>query len=99
MIAVALGGIATGVVLWKRAPVSSLLLVLACASSVVLLVLFPFAYEFLAGLAPRNTRSDLNFVVRLAWSVFRAAYLVLLIIAVYAGRNHTDQQSEPPTSK
>jgi hypothetical protein len=95
----ALGGTATGVVLWKRAPLSSLLLVIACSSSVVLLLLYPLAYELLAGLTSGNDRSGLNFVVRLLWSIFRATYLVLLIVAVYAGRNHTEHQKAQQANK
>ena len=43
MIVVALGAIVVAVAFWQRAPLSSLLLVLASGLSVVLLLLYPVA--------------------------------------------------------
>jgi hypothetical protein len=97
MIAVALGAMAVAVVFWQRAPLSSLLLLLASALSVVLLLLYPLAYELAAHLAPSGVQSaaKLNFVFGLGWSLFRAGFLALLVFAIYAGRNQRSVPASP----
>src|SRR5256885_7027606 len=43
MMVVAAGCMVAALVLWQKAPVSSLLVVLACGSSLALLIVYPFA--------------------------------------------------------
>ncbi|MEI7940614.1 MAG: hypothetical protein WCK27_28380 [Verrucomicrobiota bacterium] len=88
MIVVALAAVVTACVLWQRAPLSSLLLVLASIWSLFLLIAYPFAYETVVHLTAPSPQSiaRLNFAFGLGWSFFRAGFLVLLVMAVYAGR-------------
>jgi hypothetical protein len=88
MIVAALGAVVAACVLWQRAPLSSLLLVLACTWSVFLLILYPLAYEVVVHFAAPNPQSiaKLNFAFGVGWSLFRASYLVPLVMAIYAGR-------------
>jgi hypothetical protein len=88
MLVVAFGAIVVAFVFWRRAPLSSLLLVLACICSLVLLIAYPVAYELVvhseAGSGYSRGRIDLAFQV--CWSIFKAGYLILLVVAIYAGR-------------
>jgi hypothetical protein len=91
MIIVALGAIAAAFILWRRAPLSSLLVILASISSIALLIVYPFAYKaaqhFFATDPESNAR--ITIVFGMAWSFVRSAYLIMLVVAVYAGRtNH-----------
>jgi hypothetical protein len=78
----------TAFVLLRRAPLSSLLVVLACISSIVLIVVYPFAYEAVLHLFATDAQSvaAVRTVFGMGWSIVRATYLILLVIAVYAGR-------------
>ena len=94
MIVVALGAIVTAFVLWRRAPFSSLLVVIACISSIALIIAYPFAYEAVVHLVATDAESvaRIRTVFTLGWSIARATYLILFVVAVYAGRtNHENQ--------
>ena len=88
MIVVAFGAMVAAFIFWRRAPLSSLLLVLACLSSIVLLIAYPFAYELLVHSAADGgySRAGIDFAFQVCWSIFRASYLILLVFAIYAGR-------------
>ena len=88
MYVVAVGAIVVAFVFWRRAPLSSLLLVLACITSIVLLVAYPIAYELLVhSVAGRGySKGGIDFAFQVGWSFFRAGYLILLVFAIYAGR-------------
>ncbi len=88
MIVVALGVIVVAFILWQRAPLSSLLLVLACASSLVVLIANPFVYEAVVHLGGSDAHSvaSIDFAFQIGWSFFRAGYLILMVFAIYAGR-------------
>ena len=91
MIVVALGAMVTAIILWRRAPLSSLLVIIACISTIVLLIVYPFAYKAVEHLFVTDAQSDarIRMIFGFGWSIARATYLVLLVIAVYAGRkNH-----------
>jgi len=88
MFVVAIGAIVVALVYWRRAPLSSLLLVLACISSIVLLVAYPVAYELVVHSMAGSgySRGSIDFAFQIGWSIFRASYLILLVFAIYAGR-------------
>ncbi len=86
--AVDVGAIAAASMLWRRAPLSSLLIVLACGITLALLIVYPFAYEAVVR-ALANTHQDVAHVSALfgvAWAVVGAISTTLLVCAVYAGR-------------
>jgi hypothetical protein len=91
MMVVALGSIVTAVVLWRHAPLSSLLVILACGSSLALLIVYPFAYKAVVHLLAEDAQSlaRINIAFGVGWSIARAVYLVLLVVAVYAGRKNS----------
>jgi uncharacterized protein (DUF697 family) len=93
MIVVALGSIVTALVLWRRAPLSSLLVVLACVSSLALIIAYPFAYELIVHSVSGDAQSitKINSAFGLGWSTARAIYLVLLVVAVYVGRESSHE--------
>jgi hypothetical protein len=88
MIVVALGSMVATFVLWRRAPLSSLLIVIACISSLVLIIVYPFAYEAVVHLSGSDAPSvaRINTAFGIGWSIARASYLILFVFAVYAGR-------------
>jgi hypothetical protein len=90
MIVVASASIVAAFVLWRRAPLSSLLLVLACVTSLALLILYPFAYEAAVRSLGTDGRhvASIKIAFAVGWSVARAIYLILLVVAIYAGRKH-----------
>jgi hypothetical protein len=92
MIVVSFGAIVTAFVLWRRAPVSSLLVVLASISTLVLLIAYPFAYEAAVHLLASNAQSAdrIQIAFGVGWSIARAGYLILLVVAVYAGRKEPE---------
>lgn len=88
MIAVAIGAVVTAGVFWRRAPLSSLLVILSCLLSVVLLISYPFAYKTVVHVWATDDQSlaQINLAFGFGWSFFRGFYLILLVVAVYAGR-------------
>ena len=91
MMLVAVACAVVAVVQWRRAPVSSLLVVLACGTSLALLLAYPFAYNAAVHLFANEDR--IKVVFAFAWSFARAIYLILLVIAVYAGRSQHVQST------
>jgi hypothetical protein len=93
MIVVALGAMVAAIILWRRAPLSSLLVVIACISSIALMVVYPFAYKAMEHLFVTDARSDarIRVLFGIGWSIARAIYLVLFVIAIYAGRKDHEQ--------
>jgi hypothetical protein len=85
MIIVAIGCIVAAFVFWQRAPSSSLYLVLACSLSLALLFLYPFAWAYVLAHG-YQTVPGISFTFRFAWSIFRGIFLILLVVAIYAGR-------------
>jgi hypothetical protein len=93
MILVALGAMVTAFVFWRRAPLSSLLVTIACISSIGLMIVYPFAYKAVehSFVTDAESHARIRTAFGLGWSFARSAYLILLVIAVYAGRkNHED---------
>jgi NADH:ubiquinone oxidoreductase subunit 5 (subunit L)/multisubunit Na+/H+ antiporter MnhA subunit len=99
MIVVALGALVTAIVLWRKAPLSSLLVVIACITSIGLLIIYPFAYKAAQHLFATDAESSarIRTVFGVCWSIARATYLILLVIAVYAGRQHHEEERAEQT--
>ena len=94
MIVVAVGAMVAACVLWRRAPLSSLLVVVACITSIGLLITFPFAYKAAQHLFATDAESAARIrrAFGMGWSMARATYLILLVIAVYAGRQRSEER-------
>ena len=91
MIVVALAAMVAAIILWRRAPLSSLLVIIACITSIALIIAYPFAYKAMQHLFVTDAQSDarIRMLFGAGWSIARSTYLVLFVIAVYAGRkNH-----------
>ena len=88
---VCLGCIVAAVALWRRAPTSSLLVLVASAVTIIALTIYPFAFVAAVRSSGNDAQSfaRFNMISSFAWSVFRAAYLVALAVAVYLGRKVT----------
>jgi hypothetical protein len=97
MMAAAIGVMVAAFVLWRRAPLSSLLLVLACGSSLLLLILYPFAFTAVLRFGSADTQSvaRISALFGIGWSIFRALYLIVMAVAIYAGRRNHEH---PPTT-
>ena len=93
-ILVLLGCIVVAVVLWQRAPVSSLCIILINIPTVVLLIVWPVAYHAVMNMVGGDSHAagvtDVGF--RVFWSVFRAVANGLLVFAVYAGRKSGNEK-------
>lgn len=78
----------TSLVLWKRAPLSSLLILVACIYTLALLLIFPFIHDIVIHRFGTDSQSQAMayFTFSMIWSTARAFYLILLIVAVYVGR-------------
>jgi hypothetical protein len=77
------GGVVLAVTLWRRAPSSSICVVVACGVTLFLLALHPIAWE----IATRISRSSaINVLFGVLWSIERAIFAILLLLAVYLGR-------------
>jgi hypothetical protein len=85
MIVVCIGCIVVAFILWRRAPSSSLYLVLACSLSLALFFLYPFAWAYVLA-NNYQTEPGIRFAFSFGWSIFRAMFLILLVVAIYAGR-------------
>jgi hypothetical protein len=83
-----LGCIVSAAILWRRAPLSSFFVMLACGATLVLLVGYPFAYTTVVHWLPRDTQtvSTINAVFGTAWAVVGGISTTLLVLAVYTGR-------------
>ena len=94
MIVVALGAMVAAITLWRRAPLSSLLVIIACITSIALIIAYPFAYEAVVHLFATDAESvsRIRTVFTLGWSIARASYLILFVVAVYAGRKSHEVQ-------
>jgi hypothetical protein len=85
MIIVSIGCIVVAFVFWRRAPSSSLYLVLGCSLSLALLLIYPFAWAYVLAhddQAVPGVRMAFSF----CWSVFRSLFLILMVVAIYSGR-------------
>jgi hypothetical protein len=88
MMLVDMGAIVAASLLWRRAPLSSLLIVLACSITLALLLVYPFAYQAVVH-ALADSRQDVARISALfgvAWAMVGAISTTLLVCAVYAGR-------------
>ena len=81
-------GLIITVASWRKSPSASLWALLGFGLALALCVLVPvgqqIAFQLIQGEA--MTRAKLNSVLSLFWSMLRATSYVLLLIAVYAGR-------------
>jgi len=96
-----LGCIVAALVLWRRAPLSSVLILLACGITLALLIVYPFAWavavRLVGGDAQAVARIDILFGI--GWAVVGAISTTLLVFAVYAGRKQPNTALEPtPTA-
>lgn len=85
LIMVCIGCIIAGFIFWKRAPSSSLYVVLACSFTLLLLVGYPATW-WIARAYGAQTESVLGASFSIGWSIARSVSTILLVIAVYAGR-------------
>lgn len=85
LIVVCISCIVAGIFFWKRAPSSSLYVVLACGFTLLLLVGYPAAWWIVREFGAQ-TESILGVSFSIGWSIARSISTVLLVIAVYAGR-------------
>lgn len=92
-----IGSIVVAVVLWRRAPSASLYVGLACGLSLVLLILYPVAWQVVRHVAegdPQTVRR-INIAFAVFWSVVRSISTILLVVAVYVGRERV--RVSPPS--
>jgi hypothetical protein len=89
--------IVAAVMLWRRAPTSSLCVALACGISFVLLIAYPFAWQVARHVAEGDPGSvrRVNIAFAVFWSVVRSVSTILLVLAVYLGRGATHAVPSP----
>ena len=82
------GCVLVGVIFWRRAPLSSLFVLLAGALSLVPLLLLPVAWQVAHNMTGtgRETFRGINMAFSTLWSLMRAVSTMLLLAAVYLGR-------------
>jgi hypothetical protein len=85
MIIVCVACIVAAFVFWRRAPSSSLYLVLACGFSLALFFIYPLAWAYVLAHG-YQTEPGIRFAFSFGWSIFRAIFLILLVFAIYSGR-------------
>ena len=87
-----LGCIIAACILWRRAPLSSLLVLLACSVPLLFLIVYPFAYELvLHSFASDAQTTRLIYVLSgVANALVGATFTTLLVIAVYSGRKRPE---------
>jgi hypothetical protein len=85
LIMVCIGCIVVGFIFWKRAPLSSLYVVLACVLTLLLLVGYPAAW-WIARAFGAKTESILGISFGIGWSIARSVSTILLVMAAYVGR-------------
>ena len=85
------GGIMMALAFWRRAPSSSLYVLLACALTLLLLVVHPFAWQIarrvFEGTAVSARGVNIGFAV--FWSLERGLFASLMLLAVYSGRSRS----------
>jgi len=83
-----MGSIVVAGILWRRAPSSSLFVGLACGLSLVLLILYPVAWQVARHVTQGDpqTARKINIAFAVFWSLVRSVSTILLVVAVYAGR-------------
>src|ERR1035437_7989347 len=87
-IMVCIGGIVMAVALWRRAPSSSLYVLLACGVTLLSLVLHPFAWQIARRVFEGTalTARGINIAFAVFWSLERGLFASLMLLAVYSGR-------------
>jgi hypothetical protein len=87
-ILVCICGIGVAVALWRRAPSSSLYVVVACGLTLLLLVLHPFAWQVARHTFEGTalTARSINVAFAVFWSIERGIFASLMLLAVYSGR-------------
>jgi hypothetical protein len=85
MIIVCIGCMVVAFVFWRRAPSSSLYLVLGCSLSLALFFLYPFAWAFVLAHDDQAV-PGIRMAFSFGWSVFRSLFLILMVVAIYSGR-------------
>jgi hypothetical protein len=88
MILTTLGCLVVALSFWDRAPLGSLLVTIACAITLIGFVMFPLILTVALQAFGSDTHSRIavNNMVAFGWSLIRSAYMILLVLAVYAGR-------------
>jgi len=83
------GGIVTAVAFWRRAPSSSLYVLVACGLTLLLLVLHPFAWQMARRVFEGTavTARGINIAFAVFWAVERGLFASLMLLAVYSGRS------------
>jgi hypothetical protein len=84
-ILVLIGCIVTACIFWRRAPSSSLCVILACVFTVVLLFMYPFSWAIVLANGFQKI-PGINTAFSVGWSIARGIATVLFVIAAYAGR-------------
>ena len=85
MILVGICCIVAGFVFWRRAPSSSLYLILGCSLSLALLFIYPFAWAYVLAHDDQGA-PGIRMAFSFGWSVFRSLFLILMVVAIYSGR-------------
>jgi F0F1-type ATP synthase assembly protein I len=88
LITICIGCIVTAFIFWRRAPASSLYLVLACGFTLMLLFMYPFAWAIVLAHGAQ-TVPGISTAFSVGWSIARGITLILLVVAVYAGRKQS----------
>src|SRR5438067_403999 len=83
MMAVDLGAILAALVLWRRAPLSSLLIVLACSLTLALLLVYPFAYKMVVHVVASGPDdvARISALFGVMWAMVGAISTTLLVCA------------------
>ena len=85
------GGIVMALAFWRRAPCSSLYVLLACALELLLLVVHPFAWQIARRVFEGTVVSarGVNIGVAVFWSMERGLFASLMLLAIYSGRSRS----------
>jgi len=88
MILTTIGCLVVALAFWDRAPLGSLLVTVACAITLIAFAVFPLVLTVALQTFGSDTHSrvTINNLVAFVWSLFRSAYMILLVVAVYVGR-------------
>jgi hypothetical protein len=88
MILTTLGCLVVALAFWDRAPLGSLLVTIACAITLIGFAVFPLILTVALHTfgSDAQSRLTINNLVAFGWSLFRSAYMILLVVAVYVGR-------------
>jgi hypothetical protein len=100
MVITCLAGIIFALVLWRRAALASIYLIVACIVSLVGCLLYPTSEEmiivFSRGWSPQAANAAWD-IFSIAWSILRAVTYILLIVAIYVGRSTPPNTALEPT--